>query len=189
MPHGLGTVAFRGKLAFGISLKGKCALATGAVFFSRCRPQCSDPIDLVVRERRIFIGYPAWRAGIEARRDRLREAVIDLWCSDKEWVALRPGFGKNARQYQQNRNFVRTIDPGAIALVPRPGRGVVYAGRVIGRFELLDDPPWAEDYIALRCQQGLETEGEYGASDFLADVAQCCEVDGFRAIPFPLIPA
>lgn len=164
-------------------------MATGAVFFSRCRPQYSDPIDLVVRERHIFIGYPAWRLGVEVRRDRLREAVVDLWCSDEEWAGLRPDFGKDAKQYQQNRNFVRSIDPGAIALVPRPGRGVVYAGRVIGRFKLLDDPPWGDDYIKLRRQQGLETEGECGESDFLADVAQCCEVDRFRAIPFPLVPA
>lgn len=161
-------------------------MATGAVFFSRCRPQDSDPVDLVVRERRVFIGYPALRAGVEARRDRLREAVIDLWCSDEEWESLRPTFGKDAKQYQQNRNFVRTIDPGAIALVPRPSRGVVYAGRVIGRFELLDDPPWADDYIELRRRQKLKTEDE---PYYLADIAQCCEVDRFRAIPFPLVPA
>lgn len=161
-------------------------MVTGAVFFSRCRPQDSDPIDLVIRERRIFIGYPALRANVEACRDRLREAVIDLWCSDEEWEALRPGFGKDAKQYQQNRNFVRTIDPGAIALVPRPSRGVVYAGRVVGRFELLDDPPWADDYIELRRRQKLKTEDE---PYHLADIAQCCEVDRFRAIPFPLVPA
>lgn len=161
-------------------------MAAGTVFFSRCRPQNSDPIDLVVRERRVFIGYPAWRAGVEPRPDRLREAVVDLWCSDEEWAALRPTFGGDAKQYQQNRNFVRAIDPGSIALVPRPSRGVVYAGRVTRRFELLDNPRWGDDYIELRRQQGLKTEGE---PYFLADVAQCCEVDEFRAIPFPLVPA
>jgi len=156
------------------------------VFFSRCRPQDSDPIDIVLRERRLFIGYPAWRAGVEPRRDRLRESVVDFWCSDEEWAQLKPDLGKDSKQYQQNRNFVRTIDPGAIALVPRPSRGVVYAGRVVGRFELLDNPPWANDYIELRTQQGLKTEDE---SYYLADVAQCCEVDEFRAIPFPIMPA
>lgn len=161
-------------------------MAAEAVFFSRCRPQDSDAIDIVLRERRIFIGYPAFRAGVEQRRDRLRESVIDFWCSDDEWAQLKPGLGSEAKQYQQNRNFVRTINCGAIALVPRPSRGVVYAGRVIGRFEVLDNPPWADDYIELRSKQGLKTDNE---PYILADVAQCCEVDNFRAIPFPLVPA
>src|SRR5579883_2654564 len=100
------------------------------VFFSRCRPQKSDPIDLVLRERRVFIGWPAWREGIQPRRGHLRECIIDLRCSEEEWASLYAGFGKDRKQYQQNRNFVHSIEPGAIALVPRPDRGVVFAGRV-----------------------------------------------------------
>ena len=53
-------------------------------------------------------------------------------------------------------------------------------------FELLDDPPWADDYLQLRRDQNRPVEDE---CNHLADVALCCEVDQFRPIPFPLIPA
>ena len=162
-------------------------MTNNVVFFSRCRPQDSDPIEIVLRERRVFIGYPAWRSvNSEREKKRLRNHVIDLRCSDEEWAALRGGFGKDGREYQKNRNFVRAIEPGAIALVPRPGRGVVYAGRVTSPFELLDDPPWGEEYLRLRRKQGLDVSDECG---HLADVAQCCAVDAFRSIPFAGVPA
>jgi hypothetical protein len=160
--------------------------ASPAVFFSRCRPQDSDPIDIVIRERRIFIGWPAWRDGVEPCRGRLRDAIVDLWCSDAEWAKLYAGFGRERRLYQQNRNFIRTIKPGAIALMPRPSLGVVYAGRVVTGFEVLDDPPWGDDYLEIRRAQGLDVEDEFS---HLADVAHCCTVDRFRSLPFPLIPA
>jgi hypothetical protein len=159
-----------------------------AVFFSRCRPQGSDPIDIVVRERRVFIGYPAWRDDIDPKRGHLRDAVIDLRCKDEEWDSFKVTVGgQTGKQYQRNRNFVREIEPGAIALVPRPNRGVVYAGRVVRPFEMLDDPPWADEYLRLREEQECD-EGE-GVFSHLADVAQCCEVDWFRKISFPTIPA
>ncbi len=156
------------------------------VFFSRCRPQKSDPIDLVLRERRVFIGWPAWREGIQPRRGHLRECIIDLRCSEEEWASLYAGFGKDRKQYQQNRNFVHSIEPGAIALVPRPDRGVVFAGRVATPFELLDDLPWGDDYLSLRRKQGLDADDEFS---HLADVAQCCQVDEFHEIPFPSVPS
>ncbi len=159
-----------------------------AVFFSRCRPQDSDPIEIVLRERRVFIGYPACRpVNGELEKKRLRNHVMDLHCSDEEWVALRRDLGKNwRREFQKNRNFVRAIEPGAIALVPRPGRGVVYAGRVTSPFELLDDPPWGEEYLQLRRKQRLDVSDE---CSHLADVAQCITVDDFRPIPFASVPA
>lgn len=67
--------------------------------------------------------------------------IIDLRCSDDECAALYENLGNDRSKYQQNRNFIHEIKPGAIALVPRPGRGFVYAGRVLHPFKLLDDPP------------------------------------------------
>ena len=87
--------------------------ASPAVFFSRCRPQNSDPIDIVVQERRLFIGWAAWRDGVEPSRGHLRDSVVDLWCSNAEWASLYTSFGPERRHYQQNRNFIRTIKPGA----------------------------------------------------------------------------
>jgi hypothetical protein len=155
------------------------------VFFSRCKPHNSDPIDLVLENNRVFIGYPAFRQDVVAQPGHLKEAVIDPGCPPEEWAGLKPNFGKDRRQYQQNRNLFQKIKRGAIALVPRLDRGVVYAGRVIAPFEVLDDPAWGQDYLALHHLQLDDKE----ACDHLANVAQCCKVDRFREIRFPLIPA
>lgn len=156
------------------------------VFFSRCRPQNADPIDIAIKSKRVFIGYPAWRKNVSARSGHLREAVIDIQCTDEEWAAVKCDFSDDGRQYQKNRNLARSIKPGAIALIPRPNRGFVYAGRVVKPFVLLDDPPWGKEYLELRRSQGLEVSDE---CNHLADVAQCCEVDRFHEIPFSRIPA
>jgi hypothetical protein len=142
---------------------------------------------LAVRVRRVFIGWPAWRPGIKPRPGHLRKVIVDLCCSDKEWAAHYSKFDKKYRKhYQQNRNFIQSISAGAIALIPRPKRGVVYAGRVKRPFELFDEPPWGQDYLTLRYDQGLPVEEKVYQ---LGDVAQCCEVEEFIEIPFPVIPA
>lgn len=167
-------------------MDGHRGMATPAVFFSRCYPQDCDAIEIVLRERRVFIGYPAFRTGVVPDRHRLRDSVVDPWISDEEWSGLRQRVEQPRREYQQNRNFVREIQPGAIALVPRASKGVVYAGWVLRPFELLDDPPWADDYLRVRKEQGRSVEN---VPHLLADVAQCWEVDRFRPIPYPVIPA
>lgn len=157
------------------------------VFFSRCRPQECDPIELAVQVGRVFIGWPAWRPNVQPRRGQLRKAIVDLRCSDEEWDLHYAKFDRKVRKhYQQNRNFIHAIERGAIALIPRPNRGVVYAGRVKTPFELLDNPPWGDEYLRVRREQGRDVSEDLS---HLADVAQCCEVDRFTPIPFPLIPA
>ena len=156
------------------------------VFFSRCRPQECDAIELALREKRVFIGWPAWRSGVKPERGHLREAIYDLWCSNEEWNAAYDSLGAERRHYEKNRNFVRAIDEDDIALIPRPDQGLVFAGRVIRKFELLDDPPWAEHYLHIRQQQGCDVSDEFS---HIADVAHCCEVDHFRPLSFPIIPA
>jgi hypothetical protein len=155
------------------------------VVFSRCRPQDSDPIDIVVRERRAFIGYPAWRNGVVPEIGHLRNALVDFQVSDEEWQALRPQL-ENPKMSSQSRNFARSVQVGDIMLVPRPSRGVVYAGRVIHRFEILNNPPWGDEYLHLREMQGLDAANVFS---HLADVAQCCKVDEFQPLPFTTVPA
>jgi hypothetical protein len=157
------------------------------VFFSRCRPQGSDPWEIVVREKRIFIGYPAWRAEVPYRRGHLRDSIIDPSCAASQWISeMSKQKSADRRFYNLNRNFVQKVAPGSIALVPRPSQGVVYAGRVVGSFEVVDDPSWSDDYLMLRAKQHLSVEHE---GHHLGDVAQCWQVDDFRAIPLPVIPA
>ena len=158
---------------------------TQSVVFSRCRPGWAEPIDIVVRERRAFIGYPAWREDVEPRRGHLREAVVDFQDLEVNWPTLR--FRSDSpKMTSQSRNFARSVAVGDIMLVPRPSRGVVYAGRVTHPFELLDDPPWGEEYLRLREKQKLDISNEVS---HLADVAQCCKVDEFRPLPFTIVPA
>jgi hypothetical protein len=76
--------------------------STGSVFFSRCRPQNADIIDIVLRERRVFIGWPLWRPDVEPRRGRLREAIVDRRCSDEEWNALYPRLPEKGRAMPKN---------------------------------------------------------------------------------------
>ena len=159
--------------------------STKSVVFSRCRPQDADPIDIVVRERRAFIGHPAWRNAVEQRQGHLREAIIDFYAPDADWWAHRPQL-KNPKMSSQTRNFARKVTVGDIMLVPRPSRGVVYAGRIIRPFEVLDDPPWSDEYLRLREAKGLDTSDKFS---HLADIAQCCEVDEFRPLPFTTVPA
>lgn len=157
------------------------------VFFCRCRPQHSDPIEIVLREKRVFIGYPAWLKDVKPQRGKLRAAMIDVQCTDEEWASLSPRmFTDDHKMYSQNRNFARSITCGDIALVPRPSKGVVYAGYVVQRFEVLDDAPWVDEYLELRKNQDLDIEDVFS---HIGDVVQCCKVDNFRAISFAVIPA
>ncbi len=154
------------------------------VFFSRCRPQKADLIDIVLKNNRAFIGWPAWVA--DYKIGQLRECIADLACSDSKWESLVPHFDEYRRHYTQNRNLVKKVVPGSLVLVPRPNLGLVYAGRVQGSFELINNPPWAAEYLRLRKEQGLEVDHE---GSHVADVVQCWQVDRFRPIPFPVIPA
>ena len=54
------------------------------------------------------------------------------------------------------------------------------------RFELEKDPPWTDDYLALRRAGGLDTAHE---AHHVADVVQCCVLDELRPMSFPLFPA
>jgi hypothetical protein len=63
----------------------------------------------------------------------------------------------------------------------------VFAGRITRSFELLDEPPWADDYLNIRRDQELSIEEE--EASHVADVAQCWRVDRFRPLPFTTIPA
>jgi hypothetical protein len=142
---------------------------------------------LVLQVRRVFIGYPAWIKNATKVRGRLRKCIVDLRCSDEEWSTHYRKFDtKRRNHYQQNRNLVSSVKPGAIVLVPRPKQGLVYAGKIKTPFELIDNPPWGEKYLALRREQRLDVEDVFS---HLGDIAQSWAVDKFIPIPFPMIPA
>ena len=157
-------------------------MAKPIVFYSRCKPQDFDAIEIVKEEKRIFIGHPMARSGANYDPLNLRNCVVDLSCEHDEWNTAHAASSRK-KQYNQNRNLVRHVGIGSIALVPRPTLGVIYCGRVISKFELVNAPPWYTRYMEVRGDQDTDTKWH------AADVAQCWSVDEFRDIPIPRIPA
>jgi hypothetical protein len=102
-------------------------VTTPVVFFNRCRPNC-DIINLVLDQKRVFIGYPAYRPGKYLQDRDFRDALIDLSSPDQDQDPLAAEI--DSRSYRRgisaNRNLVRDVQPGAIVLVPR-GRRTKYS--------------------------------------------------------------
>jgi hypothetical protein len=128
------------------------------------------------------------RAHVPYQSRNLSACVVDPSCDDDEWRATHAQQLNRSPQYNQNRNLVRAVAVGSIALIPRPSLGLIFCGRVVHDFELVNSPPWYDHYMQLRHDQGRKEED----SDkwwHAADVAQSWEVDEFRPIPVPRIPA
>ncbi len=157
-------------------------MAKPIVFFSRCKPQEVDAIEIVRDDKRVFVGHPMARAGSAYDPLNLRSCVVDLACSEAEWATAHAASDRR-RQFNQNRNLVGLVSLGSIALVPRPSHGLIYAGRVVSPFELVNTPTWYDRYMKIR--GGLDGPDTWHA----ADVAQCWTVDQFRPIPVPRVPA
>ena len=157
------------------------------VFYSRNKPEYSDAIKICLKYNRTFIGYPALKKdysnlsedmidlSLDENTFQRQLSQLDTSCSDK-------GYRK---QITTNRNLVHEIKPGCITLIPRPDRGLVYAGR-IKKFFFDGDPAWAKDYLELRKKQGLKIDN---CIDRLANVAQGWQVDKWRKVPFSFYPA
>ena len=96
-------------------------MASPIVFYSRCKPQDVDAIEIVLAEKRIFIGHPMARAGAHLRfRRNIRKCVVDLLVGEMNGMGPDATSDKR-RQFNQNRNLVRNVGIGLIALVPRLG--------------------------------------------------------------------
>jgi hypothetical protein len=152
------------------------------VFFSRCRPQEVDGIEVVLDARMVFIGHPMARENSKYNPKNLKACIVDPSCSEDEWYEAHSRSTKK-RQFNQNRNLIEKVVPGSIAMVPRPSRGLIYCGRVKSGFELVDCPEWYEKYMMIRGD--VDSDETWHA----ADVAQGWTVDEFRSIPLPRIPA
>jgi hypothetical protein len=131
------------------------------------KPQDVDAIEIVVTEKRVFIGYPMWRAGAIYDPLNLKACVVDPSSGDDEWATAHAASSVKRPQFNQNRNLVRKVGVGSIALVPRPSRGVIYGGRIISNFELVNAPPWYNRYMKIRGDE--DNEDNWHA----AGVAQC----------------
>ena len=93
-----------------------CEMTSPTVFFCRSRPQGCDAIDLVRDERRVFIGYPAWRKGRYEQDHNFHEAIRDLSSADQDQVALDSRVNDWRPKISAQRNLVREVVRGSIVL-------------------------------------------------------------------------
>ena len=154
-------------------------------FFCRAKPQNADALQIFKCARRVFIGHPLLRNGEPYDPSALRRCLVNPTCPDEEW-AREIELQSTTQHYNKNRNFIREVTPGSIVVIPRPEQGAVYAGRIIGSFEIVDSPPWADAYLALRAEQKVNIEDK--EKPHIADVAQGWPVDEYRRIYLSRLP-
>lgn len=173
-------------------------------FYVKCRPQGADAQQIALEHNVVFIGYPAWRRGADFNRHSMRDCLLNIGVPSSEWRTgdLRDGLGRGyLGELTKNCNFVRETKPGDYVVLPRPGDGVCYIGRLDSSFEIVNAPEWADEYLSLRVQQGLGEWEKRGGLDHyrglihredesshVADVAQCWHVERWVKIAFPLLP-
>ena len=154
-------------------------------FFCRAKPQDADALRIFMEAKRIFIGYPLLRRGERYNPSALRRCLVNPTCSDEEWRREIAGRG-STRSFNRNRNFIPLVTPGSIVVIPRPEHGAVYVGRILGPFEIVDSPPWADAYLDLRAEQKVYLENE--KRHHIADVAQGWPVDGYKRVDLSRLP-
>lgn len=152
---------------------------------AKLRPQGSDAWPVARDWRRVFIGWAPWKKGAVPGCDRLSERMLDLAELDGGWNPALLAAGINGRRVSAHRKLAHEIDEGSMVTVPRPEAGVVHLAPVTARFELVDSPPWLDDYLKLRKRQGLSTEPAYAHA---GDVCQTWPTGEWRTVPFPFVP-
>jgi hypothetical protein len=152
------------------------------VFFVKCRPQSADILKLVLSEGRVFIGYPPWRIGTDYEPRDIASCVVDLSSAGDDWKASVRSYHPSMKT---NWGFAKSVKPGWIVVIPRPGEGVCWVAEISSKFELVNDPPWRSDYLRLRQELGLEAENE---ASHVGDVIQSWRFSRAVAVPFGLIP-
>lgn len=168
-------------------------------FFVKCRPCDADIIELAKNHCRVFVGYAPWIVNYPTELPRSwRECLLDISDPDEKRTVIAP---LQEPAYQRgvsgNRGFAQSIEKGDIVAVPRPAEGRCYVGRVTSRFELVDHPVWADEYLSLRGR--LAKEGKLGESanelsrstyesEHVSDVVQTWAVEALRSVAFPLVP-
>jgi hypothetical protein len=123
-------------------------------FYVKCRPQGADIIDLVLKYKRVFIGYPVWKKQ-PFDQHNIRSCMLDISTDKKLWNVSQLET-KPSAQVTHNHNMAVRIKKGDLVLVPRLENGVVYVVRVKSQFELINDPLWADEYLNLRKENNLD---------------------------------
>ena len=157
-------------------------------FYCRAKPQKCDALEIFNHAGRVFIGWPLLHKKETYNPQGLRTCLVDPTCPDDEWTKQINGH-KKTKPFTQNRNFIRKVERhrvegGAIVVIPRPNKGAAYLARINGPFEIVDAPPWGNEYLDLRRRRELNTDDGY----HIADVAQGWPVDEYRRVELSRIP-
>lgn len=140
----------------------------------------------------MFIGYAPWTADSDQAYDRrhVRRSVLDI--SEEDWRLPADRLHaecRNAeyrREITKNQDFAKNVEPGSFVVVPRPRLGRCWVGQTAGRFELVDNPPWAEEFVqtarAARPQDNVSDAGLIG------DVVQTWSIEKWVERPFIQFP-
>lgn len=154
-------------------------------FYCRAKPQTSDAWPIFRDAPGVFIGYPLVRHGLGYDPHALAHCLVNPGCSQEEWDEQINRAGRT-NQFSANRNLVRDVATGSIVVIPRPGDGLAHLGRIAGPFEIVNDPPWLDDYLELRRKQRLDDEElKY---QHAADVAQGWPVEKWVSVSLSSIP-
>ena len=152
-------------------------------FQCRARPQDCDALEVFQETGRAFIGWPLYRQDMEYDPEALSACLVDPTCPDEEWEEHIAGRGN--RNFTKNRNFVGRVTEESIVVIPRPSQGAAYVGRIAGKFEIVNAPPWGQSYLDLRRKQGLNVDD---LNWHVADVAQGWPVDGYHRVDLSRMP-
>jgi hypothetical protein len=147
--------------------------------YVKCRPQDCDLRPFVNKHQKVFIGHAPFRRGIKFDRHNIRTSIADISRGD-----LSDTY--HSKTVSAQVKFAQTVSRGDIVVIPRPGEGLCYLGRILDRFQLENDPPWADEYLELRRRQGLSFAE---ADGHISDVVQYWPLEGpLKTVPFPFVP-
>src|SRR3989344_9094061 len=143
----------------------------------------ADIIELVLKYKRVFVGYPPFKKDVPLDEDNMASCTYDISKDsfDKDSIRDQEFIG----DIHKNMNLVKDAIPGSFVIVPRPEQGYYYIGKVI-KFELVNNPPWKNEYKDIRIGQGLKWEMEKSGHIYhIGDIIQSWVVEDFKQVsPF-----
>lgn len=128
-----------------------------SVFYVKNKPQGADIIDIVLKYNRVFIGYPAWRDGVERNPQNIKDALFDMHRDD----FTKNDLGGNLTRAQKNGTFrhikyAKEVEQGDFVIVPRVGKGECYIGKIESPFEIDVNLARHEEYLGSYEAKDLE---------------------------------
>src|SRR3989344_3316961 len=89
----------------------------------------ADIIELVLKYKRVFVGYPPFKKDVPLDEDNMASCTYDISKDsfDKDSIRDQEFIG----DIHKNMNLVKDAIPGSFVIVPRPEQGYYYIGDII----------------------------------------------------------